>query len=111
MHVLSYFSGYPTFDSWNLSTALFVDQYMNSGLAGQRFILSGMEYCIRLLDGLRAFLLDMVQLVRYAAILVCGHDKYNHILPLVLNNLHWFRVTDRVMVFKEPRNTGNNGHG
>ena len=29
-----------------LPTALFVDLYMDNGLAGQQFNLSGMEYCI-----------------------------------------------------------------
>ena len=55
------------------------------------------DYCNSLLAGLPAHQLDWIQSVpNYAARLVYGRRKYDHVTLLLQDNLHWLLVPERV---------------
>ena len=72
-------------------TTTMVIQLVNS------FVVTRVDYCNSLLAGLPVHQLDWIQSVlNYAARLVYGRRKYNHVTPLLRDNLHWLRVPERV---------------
>ena len=61
------------------------------------FVVTHVDYCNSLLAGLPVHQLDWIQSVlNYAVRLVYGHRKYDHVMPLLRDNLHWLRVPERV---------------
>ena len=60
-----------------------------------RFVVTRVDYCNSLLAGLPVHQLDRIQSVlNYAARLVYGRRKYDHVTPLLRDNLHWLRVPE-----------------
>ena len=61
------------------------------------FVASKIDYCNSLLAGLPAYQLEKVQsILNYAASLICGRGKYDHVTPLLRDDLHWHRIPQRV---------------
>ena len=61
------------------------------------FVVSKFDYCNSLLAGLPAYQLQKVQsILNYAAHLIYGRRKYDHVTPLRRDDLHWLRVPQRV---------------
>ena len=61
------------------------------------FVVSKLDYCNSLLAGLPAYQLEKVQsILNYAARLIYGRRKYNHVTPLLGDDLHWLRVLQTV---------------
>ena len=62
-----------------------------------RFVVTCVDNCNSLLAGLPAHQFDRIQSVlNYAARLVYGRRKYDHVTPLLRDNLHWLRDPGRV---------------
>ena len=60
------------------------------------FVVSKGDYCNSLLARLPAQQLEKVQsILNYAARLIYGCKKYEHVTPLLRDDLHWFRVPQR----------------
>ena len=61
------------------------------------FIVTKIDYCNSLLAGLPAYQVEKVQsILNYAARLIYGRRKYDHVTPLLCDDLHWLRVPHRV---------------
>ena len=68
------------------------------------FIVTCIDYCNSLLVGLLAYQLDQVQSVlNYAAYLVYGHGNYDHVIPLLHDNLHWLRIPENDVQIPQDR--------
>ena len=60
-------------------------------------IISHIDYCNNLLAGLPVYQLDRVQsILNFAARLIYGRAKYDHITPIPRDKLHWLRVPERI---------------
>ena len=76
---------------WTINTTMTAVQLVNS------CVVIRVDYCNSLLAGLPVHQRDRIQSVlNYAARLVYGHRKYDHVTPLLQDNLHWLRVPKRV---------------
>ena len=61
------------------------------------FVVSKIDYRNSLLGGLPAYQLEKAQsILNYAARLIDGRRKYDHVTPLLRDDLHWLRVLQRV---------------
>ena len=61
------------------------------------FVISRIDYCNDLLDGLPAYQLDRVQsILNFATRLIYGRAKYDHVTPILRDKLHWLRVPQRI---------------
>ena len=61
------------------------------------FVVSKIDYYNSFLAGLPAYQREKVQLIlNYAARLIYWRRKYDHVTPLLLDDLHWLRVPQRV---------------
>jgi len=57
------------------------------------FVISRIDYCNSLLTGLPKYVLDSLQCVMNAAIrMLCGAEKYSHVIGLIRDRLHWLPV-------------------
>jgi hypothetical protein len=62
------------------------------------FVVSRIDYCNSLLAGQPVCQLNRIQSVlNYAARLVYGCGKFDHVTPLLRDNLHWLRVPESVL--------------
>ena len=58
---------------------------------------SRLDYCDRLLDGCNKQLVDKLQRVlNYAARVIFGGDRREHVTPLLRDKLHWLRARERI---------------
>ena len=71
------------------------------------FIISRVDYCNSILAGVPKYQLDRLQsILNVAARLIFDYTRYDHITPLLRDQLHWLRVTQCIdfkrclMVFK-----------
>ena len=61
------------------------------------FMMTRVDYCNSLLAPLPAYQVDRIQSVlNYAVRVVYGRRKYDHVTPILQDNLHWLRVPERV---------------
>ena len=61
------------------------------------FVVSRVDYCNSLTDGLPASQLDRVQSVLNCAVrLIYSRRKNDHVTPLLRDKLHWLHVRERV---------------
>ena len=61
------------------------------------FVISKIDYCNSLLAGLLAYQLEKIQsILNYAACLIYGRRKYDHVTPLLRDDLHLLRIPQRV---------------
>ena len=75
---------------WLLPTSTVI-QLVNS------FVSSRVEYCNSLLAGLPKCQLDRIQCVLNVAVrLIYGRGRYEHVISLLRDRLHWLRVPQRV---------------
>ena len=59
------------------------------------FVVTRVDYCNSLRADLLIHQLDRIQSVlNYAARLVYGRSRYDHVTPLLRDNLHWLRVPE-----------------
>ena len=75
------------------------------------FVVTRLDYCNSLLAGVPSCKLDRLQSVfNAAARLVCRASRYDHITPLLRDELHWLRCRERItfklcmMVYKSLHN-------
>ena len=61
------------------------------------FVITDVDYCNSLLAGFPAYQLDQRQSVlNFAAQLIYGHPRYEHITRLLRDNLHWLKVPQKI---------------
>ena len=61
------------------------------------FVVTRLDYCNSLLAGIPSCQLDRLQSVfNAAARLVCRASRYDHITPLLRDELHWLRCRERI---------------
>ena len=61
------------------------------------FVVMRLEYCNSLLAGIPTCQLDTLQSVfNAAARLECRASRYDHIMPLLCDELHWLRCQERI---------------
>ena len=61
------------------------------------FVITRLDYCNSLLAGVSSCQLDRLQSVFTAAArLVCRASRYDHITPLLHDELHWLRCRERI---------------
>ena len=86
-----------------------IDSNVNSSPASKHFVMSRIDYWNSLFAGLPAYQLDRVQsILNFAARLMYGSAKYDHVTPMFRDKLHWLRVPQMIqykcclLVYKYP---------
>ena len=74
-----------------------IDSNVNSSLASKHFVISRIDYWNSLFAELPAYQLDRVQsILKFAARLIYGRAKYDHVTPMLWDKLHWLRVPQMI---------------